>query len=257
MKDKKNTQKNIFKHGGGNQEGSSFLNFGFKKSVLKGILEAGFKEPSPIQKEAIPVILDGLDVIAQAQTGTGKTAAFGLPIIQRLKHSGEIEVLIVTPTRELAMQISDEIFKLGKYSKVRTISFFGGQPIYKQLEFLEKKPQVAIATPGRLLDHLRNGRLPRFAPKIVVLDESDEMLDMGFLDDIEEILQYLDGEHQTLLFSATMPLPIKRLAQKILNNPKFIKITQENATNEDILQRYYIVNEVESCLLFTSDAADG
>ncbi len=222
-----------------------FSEFGLKKSVLKGIKEAGFREPSPIQKEAIPIILDGLDVIAQAQTGTGKTAAFGLPLINNLKHNGSIEVLIITPTRELAMQVSDEIFKLGKYNRVKTISLFGGQAIKKQVELLAKKPQIAIATPGRLLDHLRNDRLKHFCPRVVVLDESDEMLDMGFLDDIEEIFTYLTNTKQTLLFSATMPLPIKHLAQKILHNPKLIKITQEETTNKDIAQRYYIIDEQE------------
>lgn len=222
-----------------------FESFGFKKNILRGIQEAGFSEPSPIQQEAIPIILDGLDVIAQAQTGTGKTAAFGLPLINNLKHNGEIEVLIVTPTRELAMQVGDEIFKLGKYSKVRTVSLFGGQPIRRQLELLEKRPQIIIATPGRLLDHLRNERLKNFFPSVVVLDESDEMLDMGFLDDIEEIFTYLSNARQTLLFSATMPTPIKHLAQKILNNPKLIKVTPEDATNQDISQRYYIINESE------------
>lgn len=227
------------------EHSSGFESFGFKKSLLRGIKEAGFSEPSPIQQETIPIILNGLDVIAQAQTGTGKTAAFGLPLINNLKHNGTIEVLIVTPTRELAMQIGDEIFKLGKYSRVKTVSLFGGQPIRRQLELLEKSPQIIIATPGRLLDHLRNERLKNFSPSVVVLDESDEMLDMGFLDDIEEIFTYLSNARQTLLFSATMPTPIKHLAQKILNNPKLIKVTPENATNQDIAQRYYIINESE------------
>lgn len=227
------------------EHSSGFESFGFKKSLLRGIKEAGFSEPSPIQQETIPIILNGLDVIAQAQTGTGKTAAFGLPLINNLKHNGTIEALIVTPTRELAMQIGDEIFKLGKYSRVKTVSLFGGQPIRRQLELLEKSPQIIIATPGRLLDHLRNERLKNFSPSVVVLDESDEMLDMGFLDDIEEIFTYLSNARQTLLFSATMPTPIKHLAQKILDNPKFIKVTPENATNQDITQRYYIINESE------------
>ncbi|WP_297810668.1 DEAD/DEAH box helicase [uncultured Helicobacter sp.] len=228
------------------QKGTNgFESFGFKKNILRGIKEAGFSEPSPIQQEAIPIILNGLDVIAQAQTGTGKTAAFGLPLINNLKHNGEIEVLVITPTRELAMQIGDEIFKLGKYSKVRTVSLFGGQPIRRQLELLQKCPQIVIATPGRLLDHLRNDRIKNFFPSVVVLDESDEMLDMGFLDDIEEIFTYLSNKRQTLLFSATMPTPIKHLAQKILDNPKLIKVTPENATNQDITQRYYIINESE------------
>lgn len=224
---------------------SGFAEFGLKSKVLKGIDEAGFKEPSPIQKEVIPVILDGLDVIAQAQTGTGKTAAFALPLINELRHDGSIEVLIVAPTRELVMQIGDEVFKLGKYNKVRTVSLFGGQPIRRQIELLEKKPQIVIATPGRLLDHLRNGRLKDFDPRVVVLDESDEMLDMGFLDDIEEIFTYLSSDRQTLLFSATMPTPIKHLAQKILHNPKLIKVTPSDTTNQDISQRYYIINEQE------------
>ncbi|CAM2790158.1 DEAD/DEAH box helicase [Helicobacter burdigaliensis] len=227
----------------GNENG--FLEFGLKKNILKGIKEAGFSEPSPIQKEAIPLILGGLDVIAQAQTGTGKTAAFALPLVNNLKHNGKIEALVLTPTRELAMQVSDEIFKLGKYNKVKTISLVGGQPIRRQMELLSKKPQVVIATPGRLLDHLRNDRLENFYPSVVVLDESDEMLDMGFLDDIEEIFTYLENDRQTLLFSATMPTPIKHLAQKILNSPKLIKITQEDSTNQDITQRYYIINEAE------------
>ena len=224
---------------------SGFGIFGFKKKVLDGIREVGFREPSPIQKEVIPIILDGLDVIAQAQTGTGKTAAFALPLVNGLKHNGSIEALVIAPTRELVMQIGDEIFKLGKYNKVRTVSLFGGQPIQRQVELLAKKPQIIIATPGRLLDHLRNGRLKKFAPQIVVLDESDEMLDMGFLDDIEEIFSYLPSERQTLLFSATMPTPIKHLAQKILHNPKLVKITPSDTTNQDISQRYYIINEQE------------
>lgn len=227
------------------EHSSGFESFGFKKSLLRGIKEAGFSEPSPIQQETIPIILNGLDVIAQAQTGTGKTAAFGLPLINNLKHNGTIEALIITPTRELAMQIGDEIFKLGKYSRVKTVSLFGGQPIRRQLELLEKSPQIIIATPGRLLDHLRNERLKNFTPNVVVLDESDEMLDMGFLDDIEEIFTYLSNARQTLLFSATMPTPIKHLAQKILDNPKLIKVTPEDATNQDIAQRYYIINESE------------
>lgn len=224
---------------------NGFVEFGLKSRVLKGIDEAGFKEPSPIQREVIPVILDGLDVIAQAQTGTGKTAAFALPLINELRHDGSIEALIVAPTRELVMQIGDEVFKLGKFNKVRTVSLFGGQPIRRQIELLEKRPQIVIATPGRLLDHLRNGRLGDFDPRVVVLDESDEMLDMGFLDDIEEIFTYLSSDRQTLLFSATMPTPIKHLAQKILHNPKLIKVTPSDTTNQDISQRYYIINEQE------------
>ncbi|WP_050854965.1 DEAD/DEAH box helicase [Helicobacter cetorum] len=223
----------------------SFNDLGLKPQVLKSVYEAGFNSPSPIQEKAIPAVLEGRDVVAQAQTGTGKTAAFALPIINNLKNNHTIEALIITPTRELAMQISDEIFKLGKHTKTRTVCVYGGQSIKRQCEFIEKNPQVMIATPGRLLDHLKNERIHRFVPKVVVLDESDEMLDMGFLDDIEEIFDYLPSEAQILLFSATMPEPIKKLADKILENPIKIHIAPSNITNTDITQRFYVINEHE------------
>ncbi|WP_104750484.1 DEAD/DEAH box helicase [Helicobacter cynogastricus] len=222
-----------------------FKDLGLHPRILKSIAEAGFVQPSPIQEKAIPVILQGRDVIAQAQTGTGKTAAFALPIIHNLKNDRSVEALIITPTRELAMQISDEIFRLGKSSRTRTICIYGGQSIRKQCELLERHPQVMIATPGRLLDHLKNKRLKHFNPKVVVLDESDEMLDMGFLDDIEEIFDYLPNDAQILLFSATMPPPIKDLANKILQNPASIHIAPANITNADISQRFYVINEHE------------
>ncbi|GAA9455876.1 DEAD/DEAH box helicase [Helicobacter pylori] len=223
----------------------SFNDLGLKESVLKSVYEAGFTSPSPIQEKAIPAVLQGRDVIAQAQTGTGKTAAFALPIINNLKNNHTIEALVITPTRELAMQISDEIFKLGKHTRTKTVCVYGGQSVKKQCEFIKKNPQVMIATPGRLLDHLKNERIHKFVPKVVVLDESDEMLDMGFLDDIEEIFDYLPSEAQILLFSATMPEPIKRLADKILENPIKIHIAPSNITNTDITQRFYVINEHE------------
>ncbi|MDO7253241.1 DEAD/DEAH box helicase [Helicobacter cappadocius] len=227
------------------KEELSFEQLGLNPQVLKGIQEAGFTTPSPIQADAIPAVLQGKDVIAQAQTGTGKTAAFALPIINMLTNDKTVEALIITPTRELAMQISDEVFKLGKFAKTRTICVYGGQSIKKQIEFMQKMPQVMIATPGRLLDHLKNNRFENFVPKIVVLDESDEMLDMGFLDDIEEIFSYLPSNAQILLFSATMPNQIRLLADKILENPINIKITPTNMTNVDISQRFYVINEAE------------
>lgn len=224
---------------------NDFSEFHLKEKVLKGILDLGFTSPSPIQKSAIPFILEGHDLVAQAQTGTGKTAAFAIPLLNILKNNSEIEALVITPTRELAMQISDEIFKLGKFLRTKTICVYGGQSIKRQIDLLSKKPQVMVATPGRLLDHLRNNRIKKFNPKIVVLDESDEMLDMGFLESIEEIFRFISSDRQTLLFSATMPLPIRNLANKILNNPKNVKITTSNVTNADIEQKYYIINENE------------
>lgn len=227
------------------QNEQGFENFGLKDFVLKGIKEAGFSSPSPVQAQSIPIVLQGKDLIAQAQTGTGKTAAFSIPILNALSRNKEIEALVITPTRELAMQISEEVLKLGRFGRIKTICMYGGQSIKRQCDLLEKKPKVMIATPGRLLDHLQNGRIENFAPKVVVLDESDEMLDMGFLDDIEEIFKFLPNTHQTLLFSATMPEPIKNLALKILDKPEFVKITPTDITNKDIEQQYYIINEGE------------
>ncbi len=224
---------------------SNFATFNLKSKVLKGIAEAGFKDPSPVQQSAIPLVLEGHDLIAQAQTGTGKTAAFAIPILNMLEQNSDIEALIITPTRELAMQISDEVFKLGKFLRTKTICIYGGQSIRRQIDLLQKKPKVMVATPGRLLDHLRNDRIANFNPRFIVLDESDEMLDMGFLESIEEIFRFIPRERQTLLFSATMPTPIKNLAKKILNNPKSVKIAKVDITNTDIEQKYYIINENE------------
>lgn len=220
-----------------------FQSLGLGARVLRGVRAAGFNTPSPIQAKAIPEILKQNDLIAQAQTGTGKTAAFALPILEMIDHRNGLEALVITPTRELAMQISDEIFKLGRFLRTRTVCVYGGQSIKKQCDLIAKNPQVMIATPGRLLDHLQNGRLENFTPKFVVLDESDEMLDMGFLDEIEEIFNYLPNNIQILLFSATMPPAIKKLAEKILHNPVHIRIAPANVINTDIMQRYYIVED--------------
>lgn len=224
-------------------DNTKFEEMGLKDSVMKGIKDMGFVNPSPVQSQSIPIALEGHDLIAQAQTGTGKTAAFSIPILNQIEKNGEIEALVITPTRELAMQISDEVFKLGKFVRIKTVCVYGGQSIRRQCELLENNPQILVATPGRLLDHLKNGRIPNFAPKVVVLDESDEMLDMGFLDDVEEIFSYLPSNRQTLLFSATMPDQIQKLAHKILNQPKYVKITPANITNTDITQKCYVINE--------------
>ncbi|CBG40557.1 DEAD/DEAH box helicase [Helicobacter mustelae] len=227
-------------------DAEGFENLGLSKTVLKGVLDAGFRMPTPIQEQAIPAILQERDVIAQAQTGTGKTAAFTLPILEMLHHNQSIEALIITPTRELTMQVSDEIYKLGRPKNIKTVCVYGGQSIKRQCELLAKNPQIMVATPGRLLDHLKSGRLDNFTPRFVVLDESDEMLDMGFLDDIEEIFNYLPNNIQVLLFSATMPEAIKKLAQRILHNPIHIKITPTaNMTNLDVTQYYCVIGEGE------------
>jgi len=226
---------------------AQFEDFGLSDNIIKSIKEAGFREPSPVQEQSIPLILAGNDIVAQAQTGTGKTAAFGLPTISMIDAaSNKVEILVITPTRELATQVSDELFSLGKNSGVRTVTIYGGSSYSRQIGLVERGASVIVATPGRMLDLLKNNRLRNFAPSIVILDEADEMLDMGFLDDIEEIFSYVPKERQTLLFSATMPEPIKRLAKKILNEPKFVSVTpKDHTTNEDIEQQYFVINEYE------------
>lgn len=194
----------------------------------------------------MPLILEGRDVIAQSHTGTGKTAAFGLPAMNNMDKNIGIELLVITPTRELAAQISDEIFRLGKFAGVRTCTILGGHSYSRQLRQLESGVQVLSATPGRLLDMLKSGKIALTAPLSVVLDEADEMLDMGFLDEIMEIFEFLPQERQTMLFSATMPPQIRKLAGKILNNPEFVKaISTDNSTNVDIDQSYYVIQEHE------------
>lgn len=224
-----------------------FEHFNFSDALLKGIQEAGFRQPSPIQEQAIPVILSGQDLIAQAQTGTGKTAAFGLPAMQRLKDAGGVEVLVITPTRELASQVSDELYRLGRFAGIRTVAVYGGQSSRRQVELISRGPQVVVATPGRLLDHLSNQRLDGFHPHIVVLDEADEMLDMGFLDDIKSIFTFLPAERQTMMFSATIPDPIRQLANQILKNPHSINLASEVAFNSDVEQHYFVMEESERC----------
>jgi len=220
-----------------------FTDFDLSQPIQQAISDAGFKEPSPVQKEAIPLILEGNDIIAQAQTGTGKTAAFGLPMLSQMAANGSVEGLVIVPTRELAMQVSDELYRFGKLSGLRTATVYGGTPYGKQIERI-RQASVVIATPGRLQDLLMSGRI-KMKPKFVVLDEADEMLDMGFLDEIKNIFTFLSDQRQTLMFSATMPKAIRKLAQEILNDPKTVSITKSESTNTAINQLYYVVNDRE------------
>ncbi len=223
----------------------TFDDLGLRKEILQSVKYAGFKVPSPIQEKAIPVVLEGRDMVGQAHTGTGKTAAFALPALSNMKVDGSVELLVITPTRELATQVSDEIFKYGRNLGVKTVTVYGGSSYKRQLDLISRGASVVVATPGRLLDILKRNMLDNFAPATVVLDEADEMLDMGFLDDINEIFSYLPTSRQTLLFSATMPAPIKTLASRILEKPEFISITKGETTNTDIEQLYYVIDEHE------------
>ncbi|MDD3602369.1 MAG: DEAD/DEAH box helicase [Sulfurovum sp.] len=220
-----------------------FTDFNLKKSIQDAIQEAGFTEPSPVQKEAIPLILDGNDIIAQAQTGTGKTAAFGLPIMSMMKADGSVEGLVIVPTRELAMQVSDELYRFGKLSNIKTATVYGGTAYAKQIERINQA-SIVVATPGRLQDLLMSKKI-KLNPHFVVLDEADEMLDMGFLDEIKNIFTFLAKDRQTLMFSATMPKAIRKLAEEILQEPKTVSITKSESTNTSITQLYYVVEERE------------
>ena len=221
-----------------------FHEFNFHRDLAKGVKIAGFKEPSPIQEMAIPIIEEGKDLVAQAHTGTGKTAAFGLPILDKLAK-GEIErALVITPSRELATQVSDELYHLGRFAGIRTLTVYGGVGYGRQIALIHKGVQIVVATPGRLKDLYRKGKIDVLNPEIVVLDEADEMLDMGFLDDIKEIFEYIPQNRQTLLFSATMPEPIKELADHILYQPEFISVIGEDETTNNVIdQRFYVIKE--------------
>ncbi len=223
----------------------TFDDLGLKKEILQSVKDAGFTIPSPIQAAAIPFILAGRDIVGQAHTGTGKTAAFGLPALNNIDVRNGVGILVITPTRELATQVSDELFKYGRNIGAKTVTVYGGSSYNRQIDLIERGASVVVATPGRLLDILKKNLIKDFAPSVVVLDEADEMLDMGFLDDINEIFSYLPSNRQTLLFSATMPKPIKLLAERILDNPEFISITKGETTNSDINQEYYVIEESE------------
>ena len=220
-----------------------FTDFNLKSELNKAIEAAGFVEPSPVQQDSIPVVLAGKDIVAQAQTGTGKTAAFGLPLLNMMKCDGSVEVVVVVPTRELAMQVSDELFKFGKFLNVKTATVYGGSSYSRQIKHVEAA-SIIVATPGRFLDLLSKKQIS-IDPRFVVLDEADEMMDMGFLDDIKEIFNYLKNREQTLMFSATMPTPIKKLAERVLNDPTFITVTKSEMTNAKIDQSFYVVEEYE------------
>ncbi len=224
----------------------TFDQFGLKEKLVRAIKEAGFRQPSPIQAQVIPLIMAGRDLVGQAHTGTGKTAAFCLPAMERMSFDRGVELLVITPTRELAAQVSDEIYRLGHIAGVRSVAICGGQSYDRQIKLANGGSHAVVATPGRLLDLLKSKQLKKFQPTMIVLDEADEMLDMGFLDDVKAIFEFLPEDRQTLLFSATMPEPIRRLAETILRDPAHVKTNAANdSANKDIQQRYFVVEEEE------------
>ena len=216
-----------------------------KKTILEGIQELGFNVPFPIQAQTIPILLDGNDVIGQAHTGTGKTAAFGIPMLEHILNNGGIQGLIIAPTRELAMQITAELRKVGKFTGIKIATVYGGQGMGIQLDALRNKPEVVVATPGRLIDHINRGTVKVNNIKFLALDEADVMLDMGFIDDIEFVLERVPENRITSLWSATMPAEILRLSEKYLNEPKRVLIDADDLSGEGINQSFLVIKDRE------------
>lgn len=225
---------------------ASFNELGLSPELLRAVENLGFEEPSPIQTLSIPVLLAGKDAMGQAQTGTGKTAAFGLPILERITADRQVQALILCPTRELAIQVSEELSKLALYKKgVSILPIYGGQPIERQLRVLDRGPQIVVGTPGRVIDHLQRGTLQLGDVRMVVLDEADEMLDMGFRDDMELILEQCPESCQKIFFSATMPRPILELSKRFLHEPEMLTISHKMLTVPAIEQTYYEVRQYQ------------
>jgi ATP-dependent RNA helicase DeaD len=222
-----------------------FKDLNLSNEVQRALADMGFEEATPIQSQSIPHILNGIDIIGQAQTGTGKTCAFGIPSIEMVDNENEsVQVLVLCPTRELAIQSAEELKSVSKYKEgVRILPIYGGQSIDRQIASLKKRPQIVIGTPGRIMDHMRRRTLKLDNLKTIVLDEADEMLNMGFREDIDTILEKMRQDRQTILFSATMPKEIMDLTSKYQNNPVRIKVAHKQLTVPNIEQYYLEVNE--------------
>ena len=222
---------------------TKFQDLGLKEDILKGLVDLGFEEAFPIQEAVIPVLLTGRDVVGQAHTGSGKTAAFSLSMLQEIQPKNGIQGLIMAPTRELAMQITDEIKKFGKHTGIRVATVYGGQGMGVQLDALDRGVEIVVATPGRLIDHLKRGSIELRDVSHIVLDEADTMLDMGFVDDISFILDLAPEERVMSLFSATMPTEILRLSEEYLKNPKQFLLDADDLSGEGIDQSYLVIKD--------------
>nr|WP_281427673.1 DEAD/DEAH box helicase [Mesobacillus maritimus] len=217
-----------------------FEELGISPATLKSLKNMGFEEATPIQAETIPMSLQNKDLIGQAQTGTGKTAAFGVPLIDKIeKERRQIQGIIIAPTRELAVQVSEELYKIGAGKRLGVLAIYGGQDINRQIRALKKGPHIIVGTPGRLLDHINRKTINLENVQTVILDEADEMLNMGFIEDIESILASVPEERQTLLFSATMPGPIRKIAERFMKNPEVIRVKAREMT-VPLIEQYYV-----------------
>ena len=224
---------------------TEFISLNLREEIVQAITELGYSEPTAIQAGIIPLMLSGVDVIGQAQTGTGKTAAFALPMLNNFTHQKNPQALILAPTRELALQVADSMIEYGKHLNVRVLAVYGGQPYGPQIGGLKRGVDVVVGTPGRLIDLLERKVLDLSGIKTVVLDEADEMLNMGFIEDVETILGMTPPERQTALFSATMPPRIRSLANRFMRDPQSVHIKKSTLTVSAIEQRYYLVHENE------------
>ncbi len=223
---------------------TKFQELGLSQATLKAVLRMGFEEATPIQAETIPLSLQNKDLIGQAQTGTGKTAAFGIPLVEKVDtHIDAVQGIIIAPTRELAIQVSEELYKIGAGKRVRVLPIYGGQDIGRQIRSLKKFPHIIVGTPGRVLDHINRRTLRLDQVHTAILDEADEMLNMGFIEDIESILSQVPTERQTLLFSATMPAPIQRMAERFMKDPQVVRVKAKEMTVPSIEQYYLEVQE--------------
>ncbi|MGO9613091.1 MAG: DEAD/DEAH box helicase [Dissulfurispiraceae bacterium] len=223
----------------------NFEDFNLSKETMKSVSEIGFEEPTPIQVSVIPLIMAGHDIVGQAQTGTGKTAAFGIPIVEHCQRTKAPFAIVLEPTRELAVQVAQEIKNIGKHKKISVLPVYGGTSIEKQIKALQKGINVVVGTPGRVLDHLNRKTLSLSQVKILVLDEADEMLDMGFIEDIKTIINTTPSERQTLLFSATIPQPIMGIAKHYMRDPQKIRVNTKDVVIPKIKQIFYEVREEE------------
>ncbi|WP_310599920.1 DEAD/DEAH box helicase [Desulfobulbus sp.] len=223
---------------------ATFADFGLHPDLMHAVAELGFTDPTPIQQTAIPLLLDGRDLIGQAQTGTGKTAAFGLPLLHRIDPDRrKIQALVLAPTRELAIQVADSLDRYGRQRGIAVLALYGGQSYQQQFRSLRQGVAVVVGTPGRLLDLADQDALDLSTVHTVVLDEADEMLSMGFIEDIERILERTPAERQTMLFSATISKRVQELAARYLREPESVSITPKQLTGATIVQRYYLVNQ--------------
>ena len=222
---------------------SQFSSLGISDEIVRAITEMGFEAPTEIQEKSIPLVLAGRDVIGRSHTGTGKTAAFGIPAVERIDPEEEhVQVLVLSPTRELAMQSCQEIRKFSKYKPgIKAVPVYGGQPIEKQLFLLKKGANIVIGTPGRVMDHMRRRTLKLDHLKMIILDEADEMLNMGFREDIETILKDIPQERQTVLFSATMPPAILAITREFQTDPEMVEIRKDTRTIDTVEQTAYNV----------------